>query len=61
MLDKDWTNMSSHSTDFSTLNSEHKWQDLWTYSNKELIYMQTDNHNSIRGGPIFNMSLVVQI
>ena len=58
MLDRDWINMSSYFTNYSTLNNEHKWQNMCTYPIKELIYVQTDNHNSISGGSIFHMSFV---
>ena len=52
MFKRDWTT-SSNNNNYSTLNSEHNWEDVWI----QLRNQQTctsDNYNLIRGGPIFN-------
>ena len=52
MLKRDWiafTNINN----YSTLNSEHNWEDLCVQSKNQQTY-PSDNHNQIGVDPIFN-------
>ena len=52
MFDRDWT-MSSNIHNYCTFNGEHNWEDLCNQLRIQKTYTP-DNHNYIKGGPIFN-------
>jgi hypothetical protein len=51
VFNKDWT-MPSNRNKYSTLNNEHKWEDLCIQVRNQQTYT-SNNHNKIKGGPIF--------
>ena len=47
------THVSSNINDYSTLNNEQNLDDLYIQLKNQQTY-NSDNHNHINGGPIFN-------
>ena len=56
MLKKDWIRTASDLIKFNTLNTGHNWEDLILHSRNQET-RTSNNHNEIRGGPIFVSSL----